>query len=98
EVAEGIENMQLLFGVDTSGDNNANKYVRADEVLDTGVTWNDVVSVRLGLLAQTPSGIAINNDTDTYKLAGTDVSPDAADRKQRYQYNTTIKIRNRGEM
>ncbi|MCP4128533.1 MAG: hypothetical protein GY753_15940, partial [Gammaproteobacteria bacterium] len=47
EVAEGIENMQLLFGVDTSGDNNANKYVRADEVLDTGVTWNDVVSVRL---------------------------------------------------
>ncbi len=98
ELVEGIENMQLLYGVDDDDDDTADKYVRADEVLNTSATWNDVVSVRLGLLAQTPKEIALNNDTGTYKLVGTNVSPDTADRKQRYQYNTTIKIRNRGEL
>lgn len=99
ELVEGIENMQILYGVDSSDNGYPNKYVRADQVLDiSGVAWQDVVSVRIGLLAQTPVGIAINNDEDTYTLAGTSVDPEAEDRRQRYQYNTTIKIRNRGAM
>jgi len=97
ELVEGIENMQILYGVDSSGNGYPNTYVRADQVMDVA-TWQDVVSVRIGLLAQTPVGIAINNDADTYTLAGTSVGPEAADRRQRYQYNTTIKIRNRGAM
>jgi type IV pilus assembly protein PilW len=99
ELVEGIENMQILYGVDANGDDYADRYVRADEVLDiSGVTWMDVVTVRIGFLAQTPKEIALDDDSDTYSLAGTSVSPDVSDRKQRYQYNTTIKIRNRGAM
>jgi len=98
EIVSNIENMQLLYGVDATGDLNAERYVRADQVLDVaGATWSNVVSVRLGLLAQTPSPIAMNNDSGTYNLAGTSFGPDAADRRQRYAYNTTVKIRNRGQ-
>lgn len=95
EVVEGIENMQILYGVDTTDSGYANKFVRADEVMDVA-TWKDVVSVRIGFIAQTPREIALENDTDEYTIAGTTVDPDDEDRKQRYQYNTTIKIRNRG--
>jgi type IV pilus assembly protein PilW len=98
ELVEGIENMQILYGIDTTDSGYADRYVRADEVLDTTATWKEVVSVRIGLLAQTPREIAINNDSDSYTLAGTSVNPDVTDRKQRYQYNTTIKIRNRGAL
>lgn len=99
ELVPNIENMQLLYGIDANGDNNAERYVRADQVLDVaGASWNDIVSVRLGLLAQTPRQIASDTDTKSYNLAGSGFSPAAADRRQRYAYNTTIKIRNRGQM
>ncbi len=99
ELVPNIENMQLLYGVDADNDGNAERYVRADQVLDvSGASWNQVVSVRLGLLAQTPRQIATDTDTKTYSLAGSGFSPDAADRRQRYAYNTTIKIRNRGQL
>ena len=99
ELVPNIENMQVLYGVDADDDGNAERYVRADQVLDVaGASWNQVVSVRLGLLAQTPRQIALDTDTNTYSLAGSGFSPAAADRRQRYAYNTTIKIRNRGQM
>ena len=99
ELVQNIENMQLMYGLDADGDDNVERYVRADQVLDvTGATWNDVVAVRLGLLATTPREVAIDTDTSTYSLAGSTQSPAAADRRQRYVYNTTIKIRNRGQM
>lgn len=99
ELVQNIENMQLLYGVDADDDGNAERYVRADQVLDvTGASWNQVVSVRLGVLAQTPRQIATATDTKTYNLAGTSFSAAAADRRQRYVYNTTVKIRNRGKL
>jgi type IV pilus assembly protein PilW len=99
ELVQNIENMQLLYGVDANNDGNAERYVRADQVLDvTGATWNRVVSVRLGVLAQTPREIATQTDTRTYSLAGSSFAAAAADRRQRYVYNTTVKIRNRGKL
>ncbi|MCW8891623.1 MAG: PilW family protein [Sedimenticola sp.] len=99
ELVQNIENMQLLYGVDADEDGNAERYVRADQVLDvSGATWNQVVSVRLGILAQTPREIATATDSKTYSLAGSGFSPAATDRRQRYAYNTTVKIRNRGKL
>jgi len=50
ELVEGIENMQVLYGVDTGGGDpvSANQYVPANSVAD----WDDVVSVRIELTLQ----------------------------------------------
>lgn len=46
ELVEGVEDMQVLFGVDTDADNAPNSYVRANEVTD----WEKVKTVRVSLV------------------------------------------------
>jgi type IV pilus assembly protein PilW len=98
ELVDGIESMQTLYGLDTTGDNLANRYVTADQV--GAGNWNSVVSVRIALLSQTPDQINFENDDNTYYLAGTqfDDTSHGADRRLRQVYTSTIKIRNRGTM
>jgi type IV pilus assembly protein PilW len=49
ELVEGIENMQILYGEDTNGDNTPDYYVAAGSVGD----WERVISVRATLTART---------------------------------------------
>ncbi|MBV8157470.1 MAG: PilW family protein, partial [Dyella sp.] len=49
ELVEGVDNLALLYGEDTDGDQSANRYVTADNVGN----WNNVVSVRLQVLMET---------------------------------------------
>ena len=44
ELVEGVEDMQLLYGVDEDENGGVDRYQDASEVAD----WNDVVSVRDG--------------------------------------------------
>lgn len=46
EVVEGVEDMQLEYGIDTSGNRAVNQYVTANNVTD----WSEVVAVRFSLL------------------------------------------------
>lgn len=46
ELVEGVENLQLEYGVDTTGNRNVNSYVTANNVTD----WSRVVSARYSLL------------------------------------------------
>lgn len=48
ELVSGVENMQLLYGVDTDGNEIPNQYLTADQVTD----WNRVVSIRIALLTR----------------------------------------------
>ncbi|MBK9132341.1 MAG: PilW family protein [Gammaproteobacteria bacterium] len=88
ELAEDVENMQVLYGEDTDNDGVANRYVTANNV----GTWNDVVSVRVSLLIRSEDNISSSAQTYTYN----DTETTAADRRVRRIFNTTIKIRNRG--
>lgn len=103
ELVDGIESMQILYGVDTSvdGDGTADTYVTADAVTN----WIQVVSVQISLLAHssnvTGDAADLTDDSNTYVLAG----PDAAngvtidpldDKRRRRVFNTTIQLRNRG--
>lgn len=100
ELVEGVENMQILYGVDTNVpmDMVANRYVPASAIATTA--WNTVVSVRIGLLLRTPDTSDATNDTATYLLtagdsaAGTTVDP-VDDRRRRRVFTTTIHLRNR---
>ena len=96
EIVEGIESLQVQYGRDTDSDGVANLYTTADNI--TGVQWEDVVSIRLGLLMRTIEEIAPTTDTSTYTLAGAtiDSSVHSQGKYQRYIALTTIKLRNRG--
>lgn len=105
ELADGIEDMQVLYGVDTNGDGLANQYITADQVPGTPNGWQGVVSVRLGLLVDTVTNNVIKSkDNANYTIAGTQIiaaTPGTGahehpiDNKLRFPITTTIKIRNR---
>jgi len=89
EVVEGVELMEILYGVDTDAQGTANYYVKANAV--NAADWVNVVSVRISLLLATiddnlapqPAGFRFN-DQDI-----------PADRKLRRVFSSTIAVRNR---
>ena len=104
ELVTGIENMQVLYGVDTDADkpagkpsHNADTYLPANLVTD----WTRVVSARISLLARTynvdRTAVDTTQDLSTYNLAGTFIDPVANpnDKQRRRVFNVTIKLRNR---
>ncbi len=92
ELVEGVENMQLLYGEDDDGDNDADSYKSAATVGN----WDRVVSVRVALLLRTVDEYGTNSDADskTYQLLDVTVDPDDL-RVRRQVYTATIMVRNR---
>lgn len=93
-VVQGVESMQLLYGEDnTAGGDiaNATRYVSAGNVID----WDNVVSVRIGIIVNSQSVISTTDDNVTYTLFGQTPSAAGADRMRRRAYTTTAVIRNR---
>jgi len=92
ELIEGVENMEILYGEDTVGnDFIAETYVDAANVTN----WDNVVSVRLWLLFRTVDETFSNPiDTRTYNMAGVNFDP-ADDHRRRRVVTNTIQIRNR---
>ena len=88
ELIEGIEQMQVLYGVDTDNDGFANQYVISTAVAD----MLTVSSIRLMLLVRSD----LNGVTETaqvYNYNG--VSITAPDLRLRQVFSTTIALRNR---
>jgi type IV pilus assembly protein PilW len=89
ELINGVENMQIEYGVDTDNDLSANKYVTADSV--AAADWPKVVSVKVSLLLATPDNLSSKSQTYTYN--GTTTT--ATDRRVRHVYTSVINLRNR---
>ncbi len=91
ELVEGVEDMQVLYGVDSDGDNIPNQFLAAGNVTD----FRQVVSVRLALLQRT-IGEKINRPAvaKSFNLLGTDITT-PSDRHIRKVFSTTIQLRNR---
>lgn len=88
---DGVESMQILYGEDTAGnDQIADTYATASGVTD----WNNVVSVRVGLLMRTVDEFGVDEDRRTYNVNGTTINP-TDDRRRRRVFSTTVQIRNR---
>jgi type IV pilus assembly protein PilW len=101
EMAEGVENMQVLYGIDDNGDGRVDRYDTADKV----TSWGGVVAARVSLLVSTvnTSGTSadVGADTNTYLLLGSDTAtavtidpPD--DNRRRRVFESTIVLRSRG--
>lgn len=91
EVAEGIENMQILFGVDTNADDLPEKYVTAEQVADHG----NVVSLKVGVIARSPNEVKNTPSSRNLNLLGTTITT-PNDRNLRFVFTTTVKLRNKG--
>ncbi len=102
EIAMGVEDMQLLYGIDTEGDGLANVYVSADEIDSTADEWKQVVSVRVTLLLR-GFGDTREGDGDVqyvaYPFAGESDDYKGQtynDRVLRQQVSKTVRMRNVG--
>lgn len=91
ELVDGVEDMQITYGVDSDGDKTVDPpYVAAAAVTD----WGEVLAVRISLLVQSPEPnlTAEGEDQDlTYNGAAVDTS----DRRLRQVFTTTVALRNR---
>jgi len=88
ELIEGIDQMQILYGVDTTNDDFPNQYM-----ISTAVTnWYDVMSIRLMLLVRSEAN-GIVEAPQIYNYNG--IATTAADSRLRQVFTTTIALRNR---
>lgn len=92
ELAEGVENMQILYGVSGGADRSADSYVTAANVTN----WDQVVSVRMALLFRTGDRITDEAEARNFNLAGTQITTQT-DRRSRVVGLSTAGIRNRLE-
>lgn len=90
EVVEGVESMQILYGIDTNNDRVVERYVTANNVTN----WTSVLSVQVALLMRaTEIGDDISGAV-THVLGGVNATA-TNDRRLRQVFNTTIALRNR---
>lgn len=91
ELASGVEDMQITYGVDTSApDEYADSYQEADNVTD----WSTVRSVRINLLLRSDDRITDAPRAITFN-GGTVNTGSGADNRLRMVYTSTITLRNR---
>lgn len=88
ELAEGVENMQVLYGEDTDNDGSVNHYVTANNVTD----MNHVSSLKLSFLMATLDD-NITRAPQPYTFNGATVTP--TDRKLRRVFSNVVNLRNR---
>lgn len=89
ELVAGIENMQVLYGVQTGSKRIADKYVTAANVTD----WSQVVSVRIALLTRNTDAVTDTAAAKTYNLLGTQITTQS-DKYARLVGATTVGLRN----
>lgn len=92
-LVEGIEFMQVDYGLDTTADGAADSYTTCSAC--TVTDWSNVVSVKITLLARNLETSAGYTDTKNYTLglAGTH-TPAAADHYKRHVYTQAIRLVN----
>jgi len=99
EVVENVEDLDLLFGIDTDSDGSVDAYRKADAIALGD--WERVLSVRVSLVAVSGEAAATTGgqviylrDTDADTLADAQAAA-ANDRRLRQVFTTTVALRNR---
>ncbi len=88
ELVEGVENMQILYGEDTTGNGSANYFVPAALVDDMA----KVVSVRIHLVVRSLRDNMVGDRKQIQYYAGPNTPPDKRIRKM---FTSTVVLRNR---
>ncbi|WP_144210087.1 PilW family protein [Shewanella donghaensis] len=96
QLVEGIENMRILYGFDSNGDDTADSYMPAQNV--TTLMWDNaffqrLVSLRVFLLVRTAKEDSKYTNDVTYKLGDKSIGP-LNDNFRRKVVSTTIVLEN----
>lgn len=91
ELLEGVDDMSILYGVDTDADYVPNNYVNAGAVT-TANNWPKVVAVRVELLVSSFEDNVLP-EIQKYTFEGEEKTPD--DRRLRQVFSATVGIRSR---
>lgn len=91
ELVEGVHDIQIEYGIDTSGDSFADSYVTANNVTN----WNNVVSVNFSLLLQGVEGKVLSGSGALTQSLNYNGSAVAADGRLRQVFSNVVTIRNR---
>jgi type IV pilus assembly protein PilW len=91
ELVEGVENLQLNYGIDTDADGAVDTFATAGTIT-TNTQWDKVMSVRISLLVSTVENVSPTSES--YTFAGTTVN-NPSDKKLRKQWDVYISLRNR---
>lgn len=100
ELVEGIENMQLIYGLDqnavTNLTGNITTFQTANVLAATETEWRRVGQVQVGLLARSPdpAAAAVPADANGQRILGS-IYTAPADARFRTSYESTIALRNR---
>ena len=89
ELAGGVDRLNVLWGIDSDGDQTVNRYLAADAVTD----WTQVGAARLQMLVATTSKGNVTQAAQTVSFAGADVTP--VDRQLRTVLTEVVTLRNR---
>ncbi|MFA5940629.1 MAG: PilW family protein [Sinimarinibacterium sp.] len=92
ELAEGVENLQVLYGVDANGDRAPDIYQTAAEI-DAVANWGAIVTVRIALLVAGTRDHAGDYDPREFDLLGTLIGP-FQDGRLRRVVTLTLSLRN----
>lgn len=98
ELVEGVEHLQILYGLRLATDNL--RFLTADNISVSD--FANVEAVRIAVLVSSSEQVLPDDDTRTYALPGADVQPKATnikvfhetDRKLRRVFTQTIHLRN----
>ena len=88
EVIRGVENMRILYGLNTDGVEGVDGYAAATAT----ASWEQVVAVRIGLLMVSPEDNVLDEPQTYIDLDGDEVT--ATDKRLRRVTTTTIVLRN----
>lgn len=91
EMVEGVQDMQILYGVDETGGTSADRYETAGWI-ETNGRWDSVLAVKVGLLLRSVEDGVVNTP-QTYRFNGASVT--ATDRRLYQSFETTFTLRNR---
>jgi type IV pilus assembly protein PilW len=94
ELVQGVENMQLEFGMDDNGDRIVDTYVAA--TADTN--WQRAIAVRVALLVRSVEQYGADKDRRSYQLLTNTIVNSPGDSRLREVFTTTISIRNRARV
>lgn len=92
-IAQGVENLQFLYGVDNDNDINrtVDQYLTATEV-ETKKLWQKVLTIKVAILMRSTEPALEQAQIKSYKLLDTTINTN--DRYQRAVYSTVVQLRN----
>ncbi len=90
---DNVEDLQILYGIDITNDQAANRYVNATEVGTSAGDWEKVISVRVCLLVRSVENNLVNEILPYQDCNGNSITP--SDRFVRRLFTSTINLRNK---